>query len=394
MDRYRNRKTLVMSTAPTCYFLLFFMLVAPSTAQGVDYPSSPDGNPATSGNWEITQYAASGGAQCGQPGSMRMNSPSSAQWFGHRFSGVPIQAGTEITFNFDMYCDTGGLDNFWVELWDPSGGATLGSTEFTSTSACTSRSITVTATGNAATFEVYFESYQVGVDRYSWYTDLQITGVPTLVTLSNFAVDPHGTSAMITWETVAEIDTAGFHVWRSEKQAGPYAKITETLIPAEGGPTTGASYSWEDTGVSLGRTYYYKLEDLDTAGVGTFHGPASTWVGAVDIKANAFDGPVSVGHAELCEATIEMNKEYFAGFDGEIWLCCRTPFGWYSCIGPYGWVAGIKPTKIAPAGAVGPIEILDTVLPPGEYVFYFATDNTFDGNPEPDWLDAVEVSVE
>jgi len=45
-----------------------------------------------------------------------------------------------------------------------------------------------------------------------------------------------------------------------------------SLIPAQGSATKGASYEFIDTNVQNRKTYYYKLEDIDTNGNSTFHG--------------------------------------------------------------------------------------------------------------------------
>ena len=48
-----------------------------------------------------------------------------------------------------------------------------------------------------------------------------------------------------------------------ESEDGEYSKINESLIPAEGSSTQGASYEYIDTRVQNRKTYYYKLEDID-----------------------------------------------------------------------------------------------------------------------------------
>jgi hypothetical protein len=58
-------------------------------------------------------------------------------------------------------------------------------------------------------------------------------------------------------------------------EAGPYERITTTLIPGLGSSPVGASYSYLDAGLVTGQRYYYRLEDIDTASVSTFHGPVS-----------------------------------------------------------------------------------------------------------------------
>jgi hypothetical protein len=96
---------------------------------------------------------------------------------------------------------------------------------------------------------------------------------PTLLELASFTATPHAGHMLLEWETASELDTAGFNLWRSEAKAGPYTKLNADLIPARGGPTTGASYSYDDEAVTNGITYWYKLEDVDIHGVSTFHGP-------------------------------------------------------------------------------------------------------------------------
>lgn len=77
----------------------------------------------------------------------------------------------------------------------------------------------------------------------------------------------------VEWETAAEIDNAGFHVWRSEAEDGSYSRLTDTIIPAEGGATWGARYNYEDEVTYPGRTYFYKLQDIDFQGHTMMHGP-------------------------------------------------------------------------------------------------------------------------
>lgn len=101
----------------------------------------------------------------------------------------------------------------------------------------------------------------------------QLSEPPTLIELLAFDANPHGPNVRITWETATEIDSEGFQLWRKADGEQEFIRITESLIPAEGGPLSGASYTYEDIGVEMGRTYWYKLEDIDIYGHSTFHGP-------------------------------------------------------------------------------------------------------------------------
>jgi hypothetical protein len=128
-------------------------------------------------------------------------------------------------------------------------------------------------------------------DGYPYLND-----TPLVVELIAFTATPSGKGILLQWETASEIDNAGFHIWRSGSAEGMYTQITDTLIPAEGEATLGAEYAYEDTNVARkvysrhdkdrnriyvfqdlagGRTYYYKLEAIDNAGVSEFFGPVS-----------------------------------------------------------------------------------------------------------------------
>jgi len=102
-----------------------------------------------------------------------------------------------------------------------------------------------------------------------------VEGAPTAIDLLSFTAQPAADRVTLTWETGTEVDNAGFNLWRSQAADGPYTKINDALIPAEGDAHSGASYTYTDTDVVKGVTYYYKLEDVDVHGVSTFHGPVS-----------------------------------------------------------------------------------------------------------------------
>ena len=78
---------------------------------------------------------------------------------------------------------------------------------------------------------------------------------------------------LVEWTTESEVDTAGFNLYRSESAEGPYVKINPELIPGSSDPILGGHYVYTDTNVVAGRTYYYKLEDVELDGTTTLHGP-------------------------------------------------------------------------------------------------------------------------
>jgi hypothetical protein len=67
----------------------------------------------------------------------------------------------------------------------------------------------------------------------------------------------------IRWVTETEFETAGFNIYRSESAEGAFVQINETLIASAADPAAGASYSFTDGTVEAGKTYYYRLEDVE-----------------------------------------------------------------------------------------------------------------------------------
>jgi len=99
-------------------------------------------------------------------------------------------------------------------------------------------------------------------------------GDDTYIELVSFEARPQGSGIVLTWETGAEIDNAGFVIYRAIMGTFDYQQVSD-LIAAEGSPSVGASYSFTDSNVQAGITYNYYLVDIDTSGKWTAHGPAS-----------------------------------------------------------------------------------------------------------------------
>jgi hypothetical protein len=128
---------------------------------------------------------------------------------------------------------------------------------------------------------ITFDGCPPEMRRGSGVTHVTVTlrSEPTAITLLSFTAQAGADHVTLAWETGTEVNNAGFNLWRSEAADGPYTKINDALIPAEGDAVSGASYTYTDTDVVKGVTYYYKLEDVDIHGVSTFHGPVSATPG-------------------------------------------------------------------------------------------------------------------
>jgi hypothetical protein len=98
---------------------------------------------------------------------------------------------------------------------------------------------------------------------------------PTAITLSFFNAVSSAHKIILAWSTETETHNAGFNIYRSATEQGEYSRINTSLIAAKGSATRGAAYEFIDINVQNRRTYHYKLEDIDTSGKSTMHGPVS-----------------------------------------------------------------------------------------------------------------------
>lgn len=98
------------------------------------------------------------------------------------------------------------------------------------------------------------------------------------IELVSFKANHVNGKILLQWETASETNNAGFHTWRSEKKDVEYTRITESIIPSEGGASNGAEYSYNDVKVTPGKTYYYKLQNVYNNGKTRFHGPVEVTV--------------------------------------------------------------------------------------------------------------------
>jgi len=89
------------------------------------------------------------------------------------------------------------------------------------------------------------------------------------IEISTLAATPSDKKVILKWKTETETDNAGFNVWRSDN----FVKINDGLIPALGSAVSGSEYDFVDEWVLNGKRYFYLLEDIDTNGMSTFHGP-------------------------------------------------------------------------------------------------------------------------
>lgn len=104
----------------------------------------------------------------------------------------------------------------------------------------------------------------------------EANALPLAVTLASFDAAAHADHVLVTWETVSEMDNAGFNLYRTTTADPPAAADLLAYVPSQGpGSTQGFLYSYQDYDVTAGQAYWYWLEDVDLNGATTLHGPVS-----------------------------------------------------------------------------------------------------------------------
>lgn len=99
---------------------------------------------------------------------------------------------------------------------------------------------------------------------------------PTAVNLASFTAAQAGDHNAIAWETVSELHNLGFNLWRGTSANAPDVKLNQYVIPSQApGGTDGFAYTYPDSKIVSGTSYYYWLEDVDLDGTVTRHGPVT-----------------------------------------------------------------------------------------------------------------------
>lgn len=98
----------------------------------------------------------------------------------------------------------------------------------------------------------------------------------SLLELARFVARPGDGTVTLMWDTDAEIDTAGFHIYRADRKEGEYSVVTTAMIASEGSPDSSASYTHVDDTVQNRHIYWYYLEEVDIDGNTDRHGPVVT----------------------------------------------------------------------------------------------------------------------
>jgi hypothetical protein len=161
--------------------------------------------------------------------------------------------------------------------------------------------------------------WDIGADEF---------GATTAVELVALAAQGLDSAVELTWQTGSELDNLGFHLSRSTNAAGPWQRITASLIPGLGSSPEGKRYAYTDAGLLNGTRYFYRLEDVDASSKTTAHGPVSA---VPEASAPAGDGSGGNGGAAAkpqrsasgCPDWVLVAYGSMAGADGAALRCTR-----------------------------------------------------------------------
>jgi len=101
---------------------------------------------------------------------------------------------------------------------------------------------------------------------------------PSAVELINFTASADGVQVRLAWETLMELNTAGYNLYRATTAEGSRKRINTELLPGSF-DGSGRQYAFDDP-EQLGKgEYYYWLEDVEFNGTTRTHGPARVRIG-------------------------------------------------------------------------------------------------------------------
>ena len=112
-----------------------------------------------------------------------------------------------------------------------------------------------------------------------------------------------------------------------------------------------------------------------------------------DIQANGQNGGVTVSSGTPVSITVSLTPGNENGKLADWWIVESTPWGFYS-LTLSGWQSGLDPLIQYQLFGISPIEIINGLLPAGDYAFYFVVDMSPNGVLDsPFYYDFVQVHV-
>jgi hypothetical protein len=181
----------------------------------------------------------------------------------------PSLVGENVTISYNVTVDAPGAGT-------PTGNVTIsdGDTSCTATVAAGSCTIAFASTGakNLNATYVGSDSFNGSVSAPASHT----VNSPTAVTLLDFSLLPmDAVTLAVEWSTASELNTYGFHLWRSENADRSQAvRITPEMVEPQGDLLFGAEYLFVDGPLQPETEYTYWLQEISANG-DTEYGPVT-----------------------------------------------------------------------------------------------------------------------
>jgi hypothetical protein len=195
-----------------------------------------------------------------------------------------LNTACTVTIESSSYCgQVSNPEKYPLYWYDPLGNATNG---WNTTGQYPDGPGGGGATGQLTTCLTASKEIEVSIDYYgrpNFINDLHFlpmtVGLPTGIDLVSFTATPAVGQVLIQWITSSEVNISGYYIVRSEQPDGVYSR-TSGFVPAKGNGDIGGIYSYTDTDLVYGRTYYYKLEVIGSNNQTIiFYGPISAITG-------------------------------------------------------------------------------------------------------------------
>jgi hypothetical protein len=177
-----------------------------------------------------------------------------------------------------------------------------------------------------------------------------------------------------------------------------YASYPEadTVGSVDVGNTTTVTFDiWEGAAFYVAVQAYNESETSDLSNIETFvvvSDPPTT-APDLDIRANGSAVETFASTKFPVSISVDLDPGGQALERRDSWIVARTPFGWFSYVDASGWIPGIHRYTEAPIGFTRSVEVMDSPLPPGDYLFQVVLDDNDDGVLDGTWSDSVAVQV-
>jgi len=143
--------------------------------------------------------------------------------------------------------------------------------------------------------------------------------VPTLAIVSSFRAYEDGGEISVEWETAAEIGTVGFYLYRKDEAGNKYVRLNQKLLPGLLVSPQGGTYRYVDETAMPGKTYTYKLVEVEATGKRRSYGPFTmslgqeglgpAFEGATPGRRNNAGGSNATTKARIKDSRLDLNSQ-------------------------------------------------------------------------------------